>query len=227
MPSRGLRISVIVLVIIIFAIAGAFVVNRFNTPTTPAFLNDFTAEFLVKDAETPDGFHLFESGTRKYTILFPEDYVVEKSSYYRKRASGSEDSDTENVYLNKMGVSPKENQMIQGIKLFLHPDVNTVDDIRLGMIRDKLHAPEDIEFTEVKLKDNTIHYMEYIDEFKDEDMVDTYYYLYGLISNNNSKQAIYFELEDTCFNNNTLGCSINFETEKKLGIKMMESIKFK
>ncbi|WP_156914156.1 hypothetical protein [Paucisalibacillus globulus] len=201
--------------------------NRFNTPTTPAFLNDFTAEFLVKDADTPDGFHLFESGTGKYTILFPEDYVVEKSSYYRKKASGSGDPDTENVYLDKMGVSPKENQMIQGVKLFLHPDVSTVDDIRLDMIRDKLNAPDDIEFTEEKLKDNTIYYIEYIDEYKEDDMVDTYYYLYGLISDNNSKQAIFFELEDTCFNSNTLGCSINFEAEKKLGTKMMESIKFK
>jgi hypothetical protein len=36
----------------------------------PAVNHDFTKKVLVRDAETPDGFHLFESGTKKYTILF-------------------------------------------------------------------------------------------------------------------------------------------------------------
>jgi hypothetical protein len=58
------------LLITVFIIIGSLVLKKSNTPDTPAFNHDFTKDFLVKDAETPEGFHLFESGTKKYTILF-------------------------------------------------------------------------------------------------------------------------------------------------------------
>ncbi|WP_026906796.1 hypothetical protein [Paucisalibacillus globulus] len=228
MPSRGLQISIIVLVIIIFAVGGTFVVDRMNTPTTPAFLNDFTAEFLVKDAETPDGFHLFESGTGKYTILFPEEYVIAESSYYRKKASGSGSPDTENVYLSKDGVSPKENRMIQSFNLFLNPDGNSVIDARLDGIRSKLGAPEDSDFTKKELEDKTIYYLEYIDEYETEDGgKNTYDYLYGYIVDNNSKQALHVEQKNVCMDSDTRECPINFVEEHKMGLKMMESVDFK
>ena len=228
MPSRGLRISAIVLVIIIFAIGGAFIVNRLNTPTTPAFLNDFTAEFLMKDAETPEGFHLFESGTGKYTILFPEDYVVAESSYYRMKESGNGAPDTENLYIEKQGVSPKENKMIQGFNLFLHPGGNTVINSTLNVIRNKISAPENLEFTKKEYEDKTIYYIEFLYEYKaDDGSKHTYDHFYGLIGDNHSKQAIYFEQDNVCMNSDTKKCSINFEAEHELGLRMMESIKFK
>ena len=81
MRKRWSRIVVVLVMFIVIIVVGLKVWNSQGMPDTPAFSHDFTKEFLVKDAETPEGFHLFESGTEKYTILFPEDYVMSDGSY--------------------------------------------------------------------------------------------------------------------------------------------------
>ncbi|WP_210468124.1 hypothetical protein [Sporosarcina sp. 6E9] len=85
----------------------------------------------MKDAETSEGFHLFGSGTKKYTILFPETYIMVDDSYYKKIGNTSNVPDMENVYIIQEGVSPKENQMIKGITLALHLGGNVIVDTRL------------------------------------------------------------------------------------------------
>lgn len=197
-------------------------------PDTPAFNHDFTRNFLVKDEETPEGFHLFESRTKKYTMLIPENNVMVEGSYYRKKGIGSESPDTENIYLHQEGISPKENQMIKGITVFLKPDGNTVIDATLDVILDDINAPDNTNFEKYEDDAKTVYYVENIDDYNaDDGSVDRIFYFHGFITDNNSKQAIYFNLRNKCFNFDTKECEIDFEKEKQIGLKMMKSVVFK
>ncbi|WP_147675238.1 hypothetical protein [Numidum massiliense] len=201
--------------------------KQWQTPDTPAFNDAFTREFLDKDAETPEGFHLFRSGTGYYTILFPENYVLVEESYYRKRGvSSTEHPDTENVYMHQDGVSPKENKLIKGIKLFLKPDGNVIVDTRIRSMLRKINAPADTEVKTFKDNNKTVYCAENVDEYKEGDAsTDKTFYFYGFIVHNVSKQALYFNLEHTCFDSHNR-CPIDFEKEKKMALQMMKSVEF-
>ena len=228
MRKRWLQIVVALLIITVVIIGGSIIMGKQKVPDTPAFNHDFTKEFLVKDAETPEGFHLFESGTKKYTMIFPENYYMSEGSYYREKGIGSESPDTENVFIRQEGISPKENQMIKGITVFLKPDGNTVIDATLDVILDNINAPDNTKVEKYEDEMKTVYYAENIEEYHaDDGSIDTYFYFYGFIANNNSKQAIYFELEDTCFNSDSKKCEIDFEKEKQMGLEMMKSVEFK
>ena len=228
MRKRWSRIVVVLVMVIVIIVVASKVWNSQSMPDTPAFNDDFTKEFLVKDAETPEGYHLFESGTKNYTMLFPENYYMSDGSYYRKKGIGSESPDTENVYIRQYGISPKENQMIKGIKLFLKPDGNTVIDATLDVILDNINATDNTKVEKLEDENKTVYYAENIEEYHaDDGSIDTYFYYYGFIADSNSKQALYFELEDTCFNSDSKKCEIDFEKEKKMGLEMMKSVKFK
>ena len=214
--------------IIVIIIVVSKVWNSQSMPDTTAFSHDFTKVFLVKDAETPEGFHLFESGTGKYTILFPENYVMSDGSYYKKTGNTSDVPDMENVYMQKEGISPKENQMIKGIKLALHPGGNVLIDSTLRIMLEDLNAPANTKVEQYEDENKTVYYAENIEEYHaDDGSIDTYFYFYGFIADTNSKQALYFELEDTCFNSDSKKCEIDFEKENKMGLEMMKSVKFK
>lgn len=201
-----------------------------NLPDTPAFQDDFTKEFLNAEAEddTPEGFHLFESWTHKYSILYPEDYIMSDGSYYRKKSKTSDEPHTENVFMRQKGISPKENDMIKGIQLFLKPDGNHAIDATINAILNDINAPEETEINEIKDDNKTIYYVENVDEYHaDDGSIDQIFYFYGLVADNHSKQAIYFSLRDKCFNVDTQTCTIDFESEKDVGLKMMKSVEFK
>ena len=228
MRKRWLQIVVALLVIIVVIIGGSMIVGKNNMPDTPAFNHDFTKEFLVEDAETPEGFHLFESKTEKYTILFPENYVMSDGSYYQKKGVKSNEFNTENVYLYQEDASPKEDELIKEINLFLKPDGNVIIDSRLRGIIRKINAPSDTEIQEVKDENKNVYYVGSIDDYHAKDgSIDRNFYYYGLITDNHSKQVIYFELRDKCFNIDTKECVIDFQKEKKMGFEMMKSVEFK
>ena len=226
---RGWSQKVVVLVLVSVIIIGVFMIKgKEKTPDTPAFNHDFTKEFLVKDAETPEGFHLFESGTEKYTMLFPENYSMSDGSYYKKKGIGSESPDTENVFMRHDGISPKENQMIKGIKIFLHPGGNVLIDSTLRIMIEDITAPANTKVEQYENENKTVYYAENIDEYHAGDgSVDRIFYFHGIIADNNSKQALYFNLRNKCFNVDTKKCEINFEKEKKIGLEMMKSVEFK
>ena len=225
MRKRWSQVVIALVMVIVIIIVGSKVWNK---QSTPAFNDDFTKEFLVKDAETPEGFHLFESGTKKYTMFFPENYLVADGAYYKKKGIGSESPDTENVFMHQEGITPKENQMIKGINLFLKPDGNVIIDSRLSGIIRKVNAPDDTEIQEVKDENKTIYYVENIDDYITENNdTNRYFYFYGFIVDNSSEQALFFELEETCFHIDEKECEIDFEKEKKMGLKMMKSVEFK
>ena len=228
MRKRRLQVVITLVMVTIIIILGSKVWNSQSIPDTPAFNHGFTKEFLVKDVETPEGFHLFESGTKKYTIIFPENYVMEEGAYYKRTGNTSKVPDMENVYIQQEGISPKENQMIKGIKLALHPGGNVIVDSRLNGLLKKINAPVGAEVEKVEGENITVYYAENIDEYHaDNGSIDTYFYFYGFITDNNSKQALYFELEDTCFNSDSKKCEIDFEKEKEMGLEMMKSVEFK
>lgn len=65
MRKRWLKIIVALLFITVFIIiVGSMVLKYLNIPDTPAFKHDFTKDFLVKDAETLEGFHFRQTETR-------------------------------------------------------------------------------------------------------------------------------------------------------------------
>src|SRR5690625_61240 len=228
MKRRWLQLSGIAIIGIALFIGVFFMMKKWNTPNTPAFQDEFTKQFLNAKAETPKGFHLFESWTFKYTILYPEDYVMVDGNYYRKKAGTSDVPNVENLYLIQKGFSPKENGMIKGIQLFLVPDGTVVLDSRLRGLLRKVNAPEDTKIEEYKDDHKTVYYVENIDGFHaDDGSIDEIFYLYGLIADNNSEQALYFSLRNKCFDSDTKHCEIDFEVEKKMGLKMMKSVEFK
>ena len=228
MRKRWLQIVVALLIITGIIIGGSLLLKKQNMPDTPAFNHDFTQDFLVIDAEILEGFHLFESGTKKYTMLIPENYIMGDGAYYRKKGSGSESPDTENVFMYQMGVSPKENQMTKGVNLFLHPGGNVLIDSTLRTMLKDINAPENTKVEIYEDEDKTVYYAENIDDFITENNdTNRYFYFYGFIADNHSKQALFFELEDTCFHVNEKECQIDFEKEKEMGLKMMKSVVFK
>ena len=228
MKRRWIQIVAVLVMVFVIIIVVSKVWNSQSIPDTPAFNHDFTKEFLVKDEEAPEGFHLFESGTEKYRMLFPENYYMSDGSYYKKKGIGSESSDTENVFMRQEGISPKKNQMIKGITVFLKPDGNTVIDATLDVILDDINAPDNTEVEKYVDEAKTVYYVENIDEYHaDDGSVDRIFYFHGFITDNSSKQAVYFKLRDKCFNIDTKECEIDFEKEKKIGLKMMKSVVFK
>ena len=226
MRKRWSRIVVVLVMFIVIIVVGLKVWNSQGMPDTPAFSHDFTKELLVKDVETPEGFHLFESGTEKYTILFPEDYVMSDGSYYQKKGVKSNEINTENVYLYQEDASPKEDKLIKEVNLFLKPDGNAVIDATLDVILDDINAPGDTEFEKYIDESSTVYYVENIDDYHADGIIDRNFYFYGFITDNNSKQVIYFEMRDKCFNIDAKKCTIDFEAEKKKGQQMMKSVEF-
>jgi len=227
MKRRPLQLSAIAIMGIILFIGGFFMMKKWNTPNTPAFQDEFTKQFLNAKAETPEGFHLFESWTHKYTMLYPEDYAIVYESYYRKKSKTSEVPNTENLYLEQMNVTYEQDKMLKGINLFLKPDGKVIIDSRLRSMLRKINAPENTEIEEYKDDGKIVYYAENIDDYQTENNdINRYYYLYGLIVDNHSKQALYFELEDTCFHINESDCNLDFDEEKQMGLKMMKSVEF-
>ena len=228
MRRRWRQIVIALVMVIVIIIVGSKIWNKQSMPDTPAFNHGFTKEFLVKDAETPEGFHLFESGTEKYTMLFPENYYMSDGSYYKKNGKTSDVPDTENVYMRQEGISPKENQMIKGIKLFLHPGGNVLIDSTLRIMLEDINAPANTKVEKYEDENKTVYYAGNIDDYITEnDDINRYFYFYGFIADNSSKQALYFELEDTCFHRTEEDCEIDFEKEKQMGLKMMKSVEFR
>src|SRR5690625_4706056 len=139
----------------------------------------------------------------------PEDYVMVDGNYYRKKGGTSDVPNVENLYLIQKGFSPKENGMINGIQVFLKPDGNNIIEATMDVMLDKINAPKDTKVEKYKEDDKAVYYVENIDEFHAEDeRTATYFYLYGLIADNKSKQALYFELENACLYIYTKHCTV-------------------
>lgn len=99
-------------------------------------------------------------------------------------------------------------------------------DTRIRSLLRKIQAPSDTKVNTFKDGNKTVYYAENVDVYKAEDgTTDTTFYYYAFITHNQSKQALYFELENTCFYSNER-CSIDFEKEKKMALKMMKSVEF-
>jgi len=98
----------------------------------------------------------------------------------------------------------------------------------IEMMLDKMGSPNNKVET-IKDENKTIYFASNTEEVEFDDMEgkDTYIYLYALIVKNNSKQAISFEMEHTCFNSDKKPCRIDFKKEKEVGMGMLKSIKFK
>lgn len=209
---RNKKVILFSIVIIILVVGGYFATQHWNTPDTAAFQDEFTSQFLVKNAETPDGFHLFESGTGKYTMLFPDNYVMSDGSYYKKKGVKSGELNTENVFLRQDGISPKEDDLAKGINLLLKPDGNNVVDIILDRMLEDIHASGETKVETYKDTNIKVYFAVNTDKYKTEDgNINIYFYSYGFILDENSSQAIYFELEQTCFHSNDKKCAIDFD----------------
>jgi len=221
--KKGIWISSIFLVLLV--IGGMYAVEKWNTPDTPAFNDKFTKEFLLKDAKTPEGFHMLESGTKKYTVLMPDNYVIAKGSYYRKKGIGSESPDIENLYISQQGISAKKDNLIKGVNFILTPDGNNLVDTSVDTMLEKMGAREKVA-EKYQDENKTVFYANDIKELKTEYGQSTILNLFAFITDNHSKQAIYFEMKHTCLDSDIHICSIDFEKEKNMGIKMLKSIKF-
>lgn len=225
--NKYIKLGITLLTLIILAIGGFKVMSSFNEPNTPAFKDKFTKQFLNEDAETPEGFHLFESGTGKYTILFPEDYKMDKVSYYKKGSKLSKEPNTENVYMDEEGFSPEENAKYKEVNLFLHPGGNVLVDSRINVMLKDIGAPEDTEVDIYEDENKTVYYVEYVRNFHaDNGSVDRIYDFHGFIAHNHSKQALYYEQRSKCFDYDTKECGIDFDVEKEMGLEMMKSVTF-
>src|SRR5690625_5515259 len=117
MKRRSLQLSAIAIMGIILFIGGFFMMKKWNTPNTPAFQDEFTNQFLNAKAETPEAFHLFESWTHKYTMLYPEDSAIVYESCDRKKSRTPEVPNTGNLYAEQVNVTYEQDRMLKGINL--------------------------------------------------------------------------------------------------------------
>ncbi|MBM7836996.1 hypothetical protein JOC54_000227 [Alkalihalobacillus xiaoxiensis] len=82
--KKGVLISVLIICIIV---GSFFVIRAMNQAEDVALSDDFTSRFIDEDVETDEGFHYFESGNDKFSMWFPEGYILEgKPSYVSKES---------------------------------------------------------------------------------------------------------------------------------------------
>lgn len=91
----------------------------------------------------------------------------------------------------------------------------------------KFVASEDTDVEKFSDNNKIVYYVKHIDKFyANESSINIQFHLYGLIKENDAKQGLCFELENTCFDNDIQPCEIDFETKKDMGLEIMKSVKF-
>ncbi|WP_404432534.1 hypothetical protein [Sutcliffiella horikoshii] len=180
-----------------------------GTPDIPAYNDEFTRDFIKSSEEVEDGFYLFESLTKGYSMLFPVDAEADKAAYERngnafESFSFLEEDNEANLSIYYRVVY--ENQ----------PRANDKD-VNLRLLSS--YTGYDGDYDEYKKNDTTYYYAEHTLEYKGKK---TFQYFAYIKPSTNDKAAS-FVGDITCLDQEQ-PCNADSEEMKQRILKIMHSI---
>lgn len=206
----------------LLVLGGFFVVKAMNGEATA--LNDsFTKEFIVEEFVEED-FHLFESKTGQYRMLFPNKFqmISEPPEYYGRQGEGFE-------MWSALIYDDTNNGNSYEIRAMFRETEEDLSETRLNILLED-HAFKN-HYVELK-QDETIlyHGSSYWDaseprgHLKDPNQYGANRF-FGLIRDLNTNRIIEFVYSTNCYNEE-LGCEDESEDQYNFALKIMKSIKF-
>ncbi|MDV2884845.1 hypothetical protein RYX45_06620 [Alkalihalophilus pseudofirmus] len=218
MQKRIVMISLFFLLVL----GGFFVVKAMNGEATA--LNDsFTKEFIAEEFVEED-FHLFESKTGQYRMLFPNEFqmISEPAEYYGRRGEGFE-------MWNAMVYEDTNDGIRYDFRVMFRESEADLTSTRLNVLLENNSYQN--QYDELD-NDRTIIYhglshWEMIDtksEFRDPKQSPANNF-FGLIKDRHSNRTIEFVYSTICYKEE-LGCKIDSDEQYKFALKLMKSIEF-
>lgn len=183
--------------------------NQESLPETRAFKDEFTREFIKSTKEPEEGYYTFESKTKGYTMLFPENGKISIGDY--------EQIDTDYEALSFAEKIDQEN-----VTYFITINYQEAPHAKnTSMFTKQLSAATGYsgEYTPYKLDDKTIHYGEYADSESG-----LYFYNAYIVSNKSDK-GIRFVFSGRCIDK-PKSCQPSPSVIKDRIKRVTESIKF-
>ncbi|KEZ48959.1 hypothetical protein GS18_0216215 [Metabacillus indicus] len=184
--------------------------NQEPMPETEAFQDEFTREFMKSAEEIEEGYYTFESKTKGYTMLFPENGKISKGDYEQvdtdyEALSFAEKIDQENVTYF-VTINFEESPHAKNTSLYTK--------------QLSIATGYSGEYTPYKLEDKTIYYGEYTDH-------DSGLYFYNAyIFSNESDKGIRFVFSGRCIDE-PKSCEPSPSVIKDRIKRVTESITFK
>ncbi|WP_404461955.1 hypothetical protein [Sutcliffiella horikoshii] len=178
-----------------------------TTHESVAYNDEFTQDFLKSTEEAEEGFYLFESMTKGFTLLFPKDAYVEKGTYERNG------NGFEAVAFLEESVEANTSMYYS----FTYENSTRSSDIELNLHLLSNNANYEGEFEKFTHNENTYYYAEKVSEGNGEN---TYWY-YAYINSNNQDKGTSFIGRIAC-KDSSKSCNLD---SKELEDKMMKVIK--
>lgn len=183
--------------------------NQESLPETRAFKDEFTRKFMKSAEETEEGYYTFESKTKGYTMLFPENGRISMGDY--------EQGDTDYEALSFAERIDQEN-----VTYFITINFEESPHVKNTSLYTKqlsIATGYSGEYTPYKLEDKTIYYGEYTDP-------DSGLYFYNAyIFSNESDKGIRFVFSGRCIDE-PKSCEPSPSVIKDRIKRVTESIKF-
>ncbi|WP_368505300.1 hypothetical protein AB3N04_06565 [Alkalihalophilus sp. As8PL] len=210
---------VVVSFIVLLTLAGFIAFKTINKEATA--LNDsFTKEF-IEEEWVEDDFHLFQSKTGQYRMLFPDQFqmVSDPPEFYGRRGSS---------YEHWLGLLRDEGINYSFKLTYTNSEANFVKTDLNSMLRNFAY---DNQYEELPTENKTIYHgssrivLENGKGIIKDPTKNVANSFFGLVSDDQSNQLVEFYYSVDCFNEEH-GCEIDAEQEYELALKIMNSIEF-
>lgn len=186
-----------------------------DLPDVTAFQDDFTREFMASTKEVEKGYYLFQSKTRKYMMLFPEDARIYHPPYYER----SHDK-FEMIWFD--GANDKITGKEYQVKAIYMERIKIGADIQLEVLAAEMGYEGD--YQKYDHKDKTIYVADM--KFPREGDAVFAHSFFGVVQSNHSKQTLNYIYTVYCGREEE-DCDFDLEGIGNHVKKLMESIKFK
>ncbi|WHZ57784.1 hypothetical protein [Metabacillus hrfriensis] len=177
---------------------------------TEAFKDEFTREFLTSNEEVEEGYYTFQSKTKGYTMLFPENAKISSGDYEQ----------IENTY---EALSFSENLNEENITYFISTNFEESSHAGNISLNTKILSRVsgyDGEYSKYELNDKTIY-------FGEKQNNDKGFYSYiAYIKSNNTDKGIRFIYNGRCLDRDQ-SCELSPSNIRGKIKKITDSIKFK
>ncbi|MEM5016469.1 hypothetical protein WKH31_09285 [Metabacillus indicus] len=183
--------------------------NQESLPETRAFKDEFTRGFMKSTEETEEGYYTFESKTKVYTMLFPENGKISMGDY-------------EQIDTSYETLSFAEKIVQENVTYFITINFEETPHAKnTSMFTKQLSIATGYsgEYTPYKLDDKTIYYGEYDD--RDSGL----YFYNAYIVSNKSDKGIRFVFSGRC-TDEPKSCHPSPSVIKDRIKRVTESIKF-
>ncbi|MGP1909429.1 hypothetical protein ACTSEZ_14790 [Metabacillus sp. JX24] len=188
-------------------------VEQQSMPETEAFKDEFTRGFLNSAEEIEDGYYLFESKTKGYTMKFPVGATTDQSFYE------IEGEHFENIIFG--ADDEEENTTYSIINTYENQPVTEKVEANLSLISDSVNYEGN--YNKKEFDDKTIYFASKINESKNGNT--SFYEVFGYVKSKKSNQAVSFTNAVSCLQTDK-GCNLDLTEEQIKTLDLMESITF-